>query len=82
MATFRYKLPPYRNIEVDGRPLRAYLVLSADIYGTWSGSYHAWMGDNAEGLGQYVIVPPVIQQQPDISTTLRKLRAALKDEVD
>lgn len=65
---------------VDGHPVRAYLVLSADIHGRWAGGYHAWLGEDELGQGRYVIVEPVVTNYPDIKTTLRSLTRALRDE--
>lgn len=78
----RYKLPSYRHVEVNGKPVRAYLTLAADIHGTWSAGYHAWLGEDEYKIGQYVVIGPTIEGQEDISTTLRLMRRALKDVAD
>ena len=73
-----YKLPSYRHVEVNGQPVRAYLVLSADIHGMWSASYHAWLGEDDEGRGQYAVVPPIVSNQPDMKSALRGMNSLLK----
>jgi hypothetical protein len=79
-----YKLPSYRHVTVDGHPARAYLVLSADVHGTWGAAYHAWLGSTPgdDDLGQYVIVDPVINEAPDIRRACRRLAQALVNVVD
>lgn len=78
-----YKLPSYRHVNVEGRNVRAYLVLAADVHGLWGASYHAWMGENSDDVtGKYVVIAPVVIGAPNIRSATRRLSGLLKDFTD